>query len=86
MQGFFVYLLALTGQLVVTGSANLSGLAPAEAGAEQDAIAVHQGAYFRIAAFSSLMSFAAGYNPSVFARLIGTVSRFAHGDDSATPE
>ncbi len=66
IRGFFVYLLGLTGQLVLTGTGNGS----------QDLV-ILAGSYFRIAGFLSLLSFLVGYNPRLFSRLVERIENMA---------
>lgn len=65
-RGFFVYLVLISGQLVLAGS-----LTGSEGGVPT--FSVNQGLYFRAGILASLVSFAAGYNPGLFLAIIKKV-------------
>lgn len=65
IRGFFIFLTVVTGQIVIQGSipsltVEVNGN-PAEVGIPQ---------YFRVASFSSLLSFLVGFNPRLFNTIV----------------
>lgn len=56
VRGFFIYLTVVTGQIVIVGS--IPG--------PETSVDVGIGQYFRVASFSSFISFIVGYNPLFF--------------------
>jgi hypothetical protein len=77
VKGFFIYLLALTGQLVIIGTVSM----PARE--SQDPTMLYQASYFRLSSFVSLVSFLVGYSPRLFIQMI---ERFEHLTEGTKPE
>jgi hypothetical protein len=83
IRGFFVYLLMLTGQLVVSGSFE----APAGVGqpARDNLVSLDTAHFFRLTAFASLVSFMIGYNPQLFSLLISKFERMSGVQTDGAP-
>lgn len=78
-RGFFIFLALIAGQLVFNGTLSV------DPKPYNQVLFVTEPRYFRVAAFSSLLAFMAGYNPVFFSSLVSRIEGFAkHSKTSAS--
>lgn len=87
IRGFFVYLLVLTGQLVVSGSFGpTAGFTDGSPVAGPDnLVSLDIAHYFRLAGFASLVSFMAGYDPKFLANMVNKLEKISGGQIEEAP-
>lgn len=71
VRGFFIYLLFIAGQLILTGTLSR------EIYNSEGVLDISQANYFRVGAFMSMFSFLVGYSPDFFTFLIDKAKRIS---------